>query len=535
MKIFLKRGLTPYSKRGKLLTWIDTINKRWRILNEELDSAYMKRVADAYKKTGTLQKAADALGIAYAKVRKILITIGEYETPFSKEVNDLRRQGLRTEEIAKKLGTNVNHVSSWLPYEKNIYNLPDRSPEAKRCENYRKRIEEAQRRLESSQYKKDKGQGGKTTMATANKNEKSGNTTTKYATPKEPIRLHCKLQSEFIDEESARILKAYGRSSSGLSIDRDIMVPSDMTLHSLHYALQKLYGWQNSHLRAFRLPEEIYEKLTGNTVRGWSSLIGILFQTVYPEHAWNERYGDDDYVSGSVKTWLRKKYTGPYGYVSYYEIFENAVKEFEGFADRLGSVDVYAPYSAGSDENKILRSAPIMGLTLQELNSSITIEEGTEDLLERLLIADVLAPAGQALASAWELNQGLVRRSYNVYGEVFEPKILPVTDRLLYHYDYGDGWIVEITRVEGYDDLHEKAALSIDEYIEARNTVIEKHKPVCLHQDGMFVLDDVGGLRGFIEMLKTLFEPCDQDTKDLRAWAGSMGWNTRKIGNKALL
>ena len=109
--------------------------------------------------------------------------------------------------------------------------------------------------------------------------------------------------------------KEHGRSSAGNSIERDILIPHDITLHALHYAIQRLYGWQNGHLHSFRLPNEVYKELTGNTVRGWGNLIGVLFQTVYPDDVWEARYGDDDYEYGSIKTWLRKKYTGSYKYL----------------------------------------------------------------------------------------------------------------------------------------------------------------------------------------------------------------------------
>ena len=141
----------------------------------------------------------------------------------------------------------------------------------------------------------------------------------------EPIRLCLKLESDWLDEDDQRILRKYGRSSNGNTIERDILIPPDMTLHNLHYAIQRLYGWQNSHLHSYRLPEETYNKLTNNTVCGWGNLVGVLFQTVYPEDVWHIRCGDDDYVSGSFKAWLRKKYTGPYRYLNVFELYDRAV------------------------------------------------------------------------------------------------------------------------------------------------------------------------------------------------------------------
>ncbi|KPU44471.1 plasmid pRiA4b ORF-3-like protein [Oxobacter pfennigii] len=91
-----------------------------------------------------------------------------------------------------------------------------------------------------------------------------------------PVYLHLELKDEYLTEDQERMLKRYGESLGGETICRDILIPSDMPLHNLHYAIQKLYGWQNSHLRCFRLPEEVYQKLTGGTVKGWADLVGIL-------------------------------------------------------------------------------------------------------------------------------------------------------------------------------------------------------------------------------------------------------------------
>jgi hypothetical protein len=82
------------------------------------------------------------------------------------------------------------------------------------------------------------------------------------------VHLHLELKGEYLTEYQKRMLKRYGESSTGESICRDILIPSDMPLHNLHYTIQKLYGWQNSHLRSFHLPEEVYQKLTGGTVKG---------------------------------------------------------------------------------------------------------------------------------------------------------------------------------------------------------------------------------------------------------------------------
>jgi hypothetical protein len=199
-------------------------------------------------------------------------------------------------------------------------------------------------------------------------------------------------------------------------------------------------------------------------------------------------------------------------------------------------MDVYEPFNFERRERRIIKKAPVIDLSLDELNASIGMDDGLDELLERLIVSSVLAPEGAKTAEAAELNKKMKKRFYRNFGVVKEPEIKPVTTKLYYDYDYGDDWTVEITRMKNCNDLLDFTKLTREEYEEARNTVIEKHKPVCIHQDGMFLLDDVGGFGGFINMLKTLFEPEDDDEKnEMLGWAYSMGWSTRKTGNKTLL
>lgn len=101
-----------------------------------------------------------------------------------------------------------------------------------------------------------------------------------------PVCLHLELRNDYLPDYQKRTLRRYGESNTGESIARDILIPSDMPLHNLHYAIQKLFGWHNSHLRSFYLPEDVYNKLTGGTVKGWYDLVGILFQRKWSIIPW---------------------------------------------------------------------------------------------------------------------------------------------------------------------------------------------------------------------------------------------------------
>ena len=54
-----------------------------------------------------------------------------------------------------------------------------------------------------------------------------------------PVRLHLELQDDYLSDYQKRMLRRYGESISSDSITRDILIPSDMPLHNLHYADRK--------------------------------------------------------------------------------------------------------------------------------------------------------------------------------------------------------------------------------------------------------------------------------------------------------
>lgn len=106
---------------------------------------------------------------------------------------------------------------------------------------------------------------------------------------------------------------------------------------------------------------------------------------------------------------------------------------------------------------RILKKAPIMDLTLEELNNSIVIEESMDRLLERLEIISVLALPEEKLADVKDLGNRFVNPVYEnnngTTSGMDEPEVFPVTYKILYNYDYGDNWVVEITRTNNCCDL----------------------------------------------------------------------------------
>lgn len=335
------------------------------------------------------------------------------------------------------------------------------------------------------------------------------------------VRLQLELKEDYLSDYQKRMLKRYGESSSGDSITRDILIPSDMPLHNLHYTIQKLFGWQNSHLRSFYLPEDKYHELTGGNVKGWSDLVGSLFQP--PSEAEADIFWDEDYEKGSINVWLKKKYTGPYKYGGTMEHPEIAKQDINELLNHFSTIEVRESFEdymkrTKQDENaeiKIIKKAPLIELTLEEMKSSLMLEGDTESLLERL-----------------EVNKVIGSQDENITME----NIFPVTKELIYNYDFGDDWRIRITKHEDCEDLLNQNILGEDELKEVENIVLSKHKPVCLNKDGISLFDDVGGLSGFADFLSVIYEGEDkEEIANARALAKSLGWSNRKISNKTML
>lgn len=335
-----------------------------------------------------------------------------------------------------------------------------------------------------------------------------------------PIRLHLELKDEYLSDEQKRMLKRYGESKTGDSITRDILIPSDMPLHNLHYAIQKLFGWQNAHLRSFYLPEEIYDALTKRTVKGWSDLVGILFQP--PSEAENDIFWDDDYESGSFKLWLKRKYIGPYIYGGWMENEAVAKQDIQELLEHFKTIEVkesFADYwkrkEDGNSELRVIKEAPLIDLTIEEMDTAISIEGGTESLLERLEVNKILAAQHESIDA---------------------DDLFPVTNELIYNYDFGDNWIIKITKYKDCQDLIEENMISEYELEAAEKSVIDKHKPICISKQGLSVFDDVGNLSGFADFLGVIYEGEDkEEVSDLRAWARSIGWTDKKNSIKKMI
>ena len=106
---------------------------------EQLWQELMKITAEVYRRTGEMRLTAQELEISELKVRKLLITAGEYENQKSAEIGRLFREGMTVREIQALTGLGKSSINGYLPYTKAVYNAKEISRNAERIRKYRAR------------------------------------------------------------------------------------------------------------------------------------------------------------------------------------------------------------------------------------------------------------------------------------------------------------------------------------------------------------------------------------------------------------
>lgn len=89
----------------------------------------------------SFQKELEEYGIklSTAKIRKILITGGCWTTERSREVANLYEKYGSISRVAKELGLSETLVKTYIPYQKVVYDLDDKSGNAKRIDRWREK------------------------------------------------------------------------------------------------------------------------------------------------------------------------------------------------------------------------------------------------------------------------------------------------------------------------------------------------------------------------------------------------------------
>ena len=132
------------------------------------------------------------------------------------------------------------------------------------------------------------------------------------------------------------------------------------------------------------------------------------------------------------------------------------------------------------------------------------------------------------------------KKSEQSFLEQYDIPVKPVTDQLRYCYDYGDNWQVLISCDEAYEcnergEWRSETGKVSEVPYKTLEEVQNFYRPVCIGKDGIELLDDVGGIYGFCDMLRTIYgcipnNDWEQGERERTiGWAEMMGWTGRWI------
>ena len=536
------------------------------------DDIYQQVIAD-FKITGSVKKTAQNVGTTLVRAQRILITEGLWSSPTSEKVVALYSRGKTVQEIAEELFVSEKTVQAYLPYIRTEggYGGDDRSLDARKSGDYRKRMQiAAESQVSKDDMKKERDEMGEKIrsvkiierdeleaarkasdkrIAEESKKANLSEFTTEelYSThmvkKPEVLKLKLSLDMEYVDESDMEVLRKYGKVDRGIT--REILVPASITLHALNYVILRSFGWQNSHLHRFCLPKNVFQALTGgkNKVdkydhveydgrfKDWVKLCGLYFR--YPCEDFEDLYWDDDYEEGqSIKTWFRKKYTGPYKYAGNWEHFS----------------------MANAAARRDLTEHSLQKCSIWDM--MFDYQGGMDELLERIPLIELMIPRG--IKEDCKINDKIKFLQKQQENEEEDLPVFPVAHELIYSYDYGDGWDVRITLEDCFYtkdrfDTQRETGLSgeivvpvTDKQVLADKTAFDmnnqklgkamtlkvafvamKKKPIGLAVDGLSLMDDVGGIHGYIDFLRTIHGDDPDEKQDLKEWAKWMGWTGR--------
>lgn len=386
------------------------------------------------------------------------------------------------------------NVQAYIPYTRGSYHATDKSLSSRQSQLYRERKRIALNHQVSSQMNINRIsplKGGEEEM-------------TPIREPSRMIRLRLELDTDGLDYERRNNLVKYGKVAEGLI--RDVIMPDTMTLHSLHYLIQKCFGWQNSHLHHFALPEVLFDHITENRFARWGELTGVYFR--FPSEELDDLYSDDNYDGTvSFKTWLKRKYVGPYYFNPFSESYLACQTELKSFYKECPQIQIVPTFEEWrKDRNALRPTVETKAASVDEVFRSIMFGSDHRALLERLTSGELLT---QQEPDHLKVSTDPLH-------------ITPITDTLYYFYDYGDGWEVILYR------------MPMDAFGEDSH-VVEEKRPACVHADGLNVLDDVGGIGGYCDFLETIHGNDKEEAQSYRQWARSLGWTGRQVAPDKLV
>ena len=370
-----------------------------------VDALYEQIIAER-KEGKSIAQIAKELHSTQVRVQRVLITEGLWTSNRTRQIAKMRMEGMSIPEIAEALGKDEKTIQTFLPYSRGQYGRNE-TAESVKSKDYRDRMQTAATNMikEEAEMQSLLDSRTKSVLHDKNAHLKKDNDRV-MELKKEPnwgskfiYRVKFELCEGFfygassdmgLDKEEREELLRYAKAENG--IVREVLIPGDMNLHALHYMIQRLFGWQNSHLHHFSISQVAFMQMTEGRFDKWAELCGKLFR--FSTDDFEDLYWDDDYKPEiSVKNWLKSKYKAPYIQKAYADSLEGNLEGIADFRERFPDIP--------------------MDIMLEDLNSKVVFEEDYNTLLEGLTLHE----------------------------------LLPAFKELYYLYDYGDDWCVHISMI----------------------------------------------------------------------------------------
>ena len=270
------------------------------------------QIVKAYDECPSVQAISLVLGVSKMTVQRVLITEGLWESKRSREIVELAKRGKTADEIAKELFLSLKCVQNYMPYKRGM-RQECVTANAKIAKQKRERMRialEGQRgkfvspsitdriQIDEDMLRKEREQFERM-MKNVDKlfdKERRPDTSVKKYIPS-VLKLRFELVNEdgsclSLSREDKAILGKYAKVKDGFI--REVIVPSDISLNALNYMIQRLYGWQNSHLHRFTLTKDTFNAITEQgDIKAWERLCGVLFR--FPNEDYADQYCADDY------------------------------------------------------------------------------------------------------------------------------------------------------------------------------------------------------------------------------------------------
>ncbi len=354
-----------------------------------------------------------------------------------------------------------------------------------------------------------------------------------------------------------------GLAEAKRSIMRKVVVPGSMKLSELHFLIQRAFGWRNLHLHKFVLKKRDFDRLCMGDFKMLAKLSGSLLSSFDRDNfRWHRHrlirdyllpadvfHVEDSFYLGQMRAaeFLNDYMAMPEDYsmkkqelIYSCNVLNESLKTDELFINKRASGG-YMDYSYEHRKEWKRHTSKEADLNIRKIKSFkdagsaefFKMDEAINRYLEcrKNYIAAVENEKSSSLThDENDMNHDMGQNVHEGYDksrlknelieaalkagsmtQAFEPVIEPFFDSIEYRYDVGDSWCVNI-------DCEEIA----DEEVTGFSYI-----PRITAADGMNLMEEVGGEKGYFELLRSILSGEESESELLKEMAALYGLNMK--------